>query len=73
MIKDPIILEGPGFDWERGEEVSKHVINSEGNVNWKAASMADPGVMKCPSCGIYLWWEGDKVKCPDCGHIWRPK
>lgn len=72
-VKKPIILEGVGFDWEEGDKYSKHVEGKDGEVNWWAVFSVDPGVMKCPSCGICLWWEGRKVKCPDCGHVWEVK
>ena len=72
-MKHPIILEGKGFDWDKGQKASEHVMDDEGNVNWYAAFSADPGVMKCPKCGVYLWNEGTKVRCPDCGHEWSPK
>lgn len=69
-MKRPIILEGKGFPWD---EPNPHgaVIDEDGEVNWAAAAFADPGVMKCPGCGEYLWQEGALVKCPDCGHQWR--
>lgn len=69
-VKHPIILEGQGFDWERGAKMQERVVTEEGRVNWAAAMFADPGVMKCPNCGCYLWNEGKKVRCPDCGHEW---
>ena len=72
-MKHAIILEGKGFDWDRGSEMQKHVMTPEGDVNWAAAMFADPGVMSCPKCGVYLWWEGIRVRCPDCGHEWSPK
>jgi hypothetical protein len=81
-MKSPIILEGRPFDWEFGNEASKHILNEdealtaevheeEAPINWGAAMCADPGVMKCPGCGAFLWNEGDRVRCPDCGHEWR--
>lgn len=68
----PIILEGKGFDWEAGNRAQEKVAEAaeEGEVNWGAAMLADPGVMKCPGCGVYLDREGKKVECPDCGHVW---
>ena len=67
-IKNPIILEGPAFDWEAGKRHSANAVDSDGNVNWHSAMFADPGIMKCEKCGVYLWQEGYKVRCPDCGH-----
>jgi len=81
-MKHPIILEGEGFDWERGSEASEHIVNEDDRllseiheeetpVNWWAAFAADPGVMGCPNCEEYLWNEGIRVRCPTCGHEWR--
>lgn len=69
-MKHPIILEGKEFDWQEGGEYAKHVVDENGVINWRAAFFADPGVMKCPQepCGAYLWAEGLRVRCPDCGH-----
>jgi uncharacterized Zn finger protein (UPF0148 family) len=72
-MKSPIILEGESFDWKAGQKAASHVINNNGSINWTAAMLADPGVMSCPSCGIHLWWEGKRVRCPDCGHEWNVK
>ena len=69
-MKSPIILDGPAFDWEEGKRCSDQVVDEDGEVNWYAAMGADPGVMACPGCGLYLWQEGDRVRCPDCGHEW---
>lgn len=70
-MKSPIILEGHAFPWA---EPNPHgeVIDEEGEVNWAAAAFADPGCMKCPACGVFLWREGNLVRCPDCAHEWRP-
>ena len=46
-----------------------NVVDEDGNVNWRAAFSADPGVIECPGCGIFLWREGTKVECPDCGEV----
>jgi Zn finger protein HypA/HybF involved in hydrogenase expression len=69
-MKRPIILQGESFDWEKGQEYATHAVDEEGNVNWGAAMFADPGVMQCPACNAYLWKEGKRVCCPDCGHEW---
>jgi hypothetical protein len=64
-VKAPIILEGKPFDWE-STNAHGPAVNAAGEVNWAAAAWGDPGVMKCPACGVYLWNEGTRVRCPDC-------
>lgn len=66
-MKSPIILKGEPFLWN---EPNPHgeTVDEDGEVNWAAAAFADPGVMGCPRCAVYLWNEGDFVRCPDCGH-----
>ena len=66
-MKSPIIIEGKAFDWNEGAKYSADAVDADGNVNWQAASFADPGCMCCPKCKIYLWNEGLRVRCPDCG------
>lgn len=72
-MKNPIILSGKPFDWEFGDKMQEKVAEAaeQGEVNWGAAFFADPGVMKCPGCGVHLWREGERVRCPDCGHEWE--
>lgn len=70
-MKHPIIIEGNAFDFEAASEAASQAVDNDGNVCWGAAMFADPGVMTCPSCGLYLWNEGDVVRCPDCGHEWE--
>lgn len=70
-MKQPIILEGQPFDWD--PKTVEKVVNRKGDTNWRAAFSADPGVMKCPGCSIYLWREGTRVRCPDCGFEWVVK
>jgi len=69
-MKSPIILEGKPFNWEAGGEAMSQVVRDDGSVNWFAAAAADPGVISCPNCKEFLWREGHRVKCPDCGHEW---
>jgi len=66
-VKSPIIIKGSSFPWS---EPNPHgaVIDDAGEVNWAAAAFADPGCMKCPGCGEYLWQEGEFVRCPHCSH-----
>ena len=46
-------------------EASANVVNEEGDINWRAAFTADPGVRRC-ECGLYLWDEARVLECPDC-------
>ena len=66
-MKSPIILEGDPFPWDAPNPLGA-IIDAAGKVNWMAAAFADPGVMSCPKCKEYLWNEGNRVRCPDCGH-----
>ena len=69
-MKSPIIHTGTPFDWGEGNKFSQMVMREDGEVNWGAAFMADPGVMFCPKCKEHLWNEGDDVECPVCHHRW---
>lgn len=69
-MKSPIIIDGPAFDWEAGEEAVSNVVGADGEPNMGAAMFADPGVMSCPACSEHLWREGHNVRCPKCGHEW---
>ena len=71
-MKHPIVLEGKPFNWEEGAKYSEQAVAEDGEVNWQAAFFADPGVMLCPQCKSHLWREGTLVRCPDCGHEWKP-
>lgn len=66
-MKAPIILKGQPFPWHTTGDRGP-VIEADGAVNWAAAAWADPGVMGCPKCKADLWNEGERVRCPDCGH-----
>lgn len=65
-MKSPIIIEGQVFPWSEPNPAGE-VVGADGEVNWRAAAFADPGVMQCPKCSVYLWQEGLRVRCPDCG------
>lgn len=60
------IIEGKPFDWNRGEEAMKNVVNSDGSINWGAAAVADPGVTHCPVCSTKFWAEGTRLECTVC-------
>lgn len=70
-MKPPIIHDGKPFDWKKGAEAASQIVQPDGSIHWGAAFMADPGVMKCPGCGAWLWQEGRIVECPDCGEAWN--
>lgn len=65
-MKRPEIIEGEPFDWYVGGHAAKNSVDADGNVNWKAAFYADPGVLSCPFCDESMWREGIVVKCPTC-------
>lgn len=65
-MKSPIILEGEPFPWDEPNLIGP-VVGADGGVNWMAAAWADPGVMRCPQCLVFLWNEGIRVRCPECG------
>jgi hypothetical protein len=68
-VKRGIPISGPAFDWEQAEKAQQHVIDeTTGEVNWKAAMAADPGVVKCPGCGEYVWAEAPRMRC-SCGSL----
>ena len=67
-----VVLEGPRFDWEAGARAAENVVGDDGEINYWAAASADPGVMACPSCGVYHWREGTRVRCANCAHEWTP-
>jgi len=70
-VRTAKIISGASFDWEDAQKYSGAAVDAEGNVNWMAASFADPGVTSCPKCKAYYWNEGDIVECLDCGTQWE--
>ena len=48
------------------EEAMDNVVDAAGEVNWRAAFMADPGVKKCPKCGEFYWDEASVMECTEC-------
>jgi hypothetical protein len=65
-MKSPIILEGEPFPWDEPNPFGKPTEDNP--LMWAAAAWADPGVMSCPKCSVYLWNEGLRVCCPECAH-----
>ena len=72
-MKRPIILSGNPFDWEQGQKAMLNAVDDKGEVDWRNAFAADPGVMRCPGCQIWLWNEGEEVECPDCHTVFEPE
>lgn len=72
-MKDPIVIDPPGFDqsaaWkECSDEVDRcGGLERDGEVNWRAAFSADPGICSCPSCHTSFWAWGSVQKCTECG------
>jgi hypothetical protein len=48
------------------ETAMDNVVDAAGEVNWKAAFYADPGVKKCPGCDEYYWDEASVMECTVC-------
>jgi hypothetical protein len=72
-INEPNVIDPPGFSnkaaWDECKEyVDKcgGVVDEDGEVNWRAAHGADPGVCTCPNCKEYFWAWGRKHLCT-CG------
>lgn len=72
--RNPRVIDPPNMDcdaaWkECGEYVEKcgGMQYPDGEVNWRAAFGADPGVCSCPNCHEYYWSWGRVVECLDCG------
>lgn len=73
-MRDPIVIDPPGFDAnEAWQECSDYVDqcggleHENGEPNWRAAFGADPGVCSCPSCHETYWMWGRVQRCVDCG------
>lgn len=45
------------------ENAMDNVVDAAGEVNWKAAFYADPGVKKCPGCEEFYWDEASVMEC----------
>lgn len=65
-MKHAKIIEGEPFDWKAGKEAMDHVVRNSGDINWRAAFSADPGVTHCPKCKTHFWAEGKKLECTEC-------
>lgn len=73
-MRNPIVIEPEGFTqdaaWgECREYVDKcgGLTHEGGEINWRAAAGADPGICSCPACGEMFWCWGSKQRCAVCG------
>lgn len=73
-LMEPIILEPAGLTSEQGwDECNRYVEQcggltyEDGEVNWRAAFGADPGICSCPACRQKYWAWGTKQRCRQCG------
>ncbi len=71
---DPIVIDPPATvvseEWSRCSEAVDAcggLTYQDGEVNWRAAFSADPGICTCPNCGINYWAFGNRQRCADCG------
>lgn len=72
-ILEPVVIEPAGMnpenEWEKCRaEVDRlgGVVDSHGDVNWRAAFSADPGITTCPVCHVQHWAWGRVVQCARC-------
>lgn len=72
-LRRPIILTGEPFNWEQAATLLDEALSVDGEIDWQKAMAADPGVMRCPHCQVFLWKEGTEVACPVCGFIFVVK
>lgn len=72
-MKDPIVIDPSEFDqraaWNECAEFVDRCggLERDGEVNWRAAFGADPGVTSCPNCCQHYWQCGNVQRCVDCG------
>ncbi len=71
---DPIVIDPRNTDvsaeWKECADYVDRcggVTYPGGEVNWRAAFGADPGVCTCPSCHVYHWAFGNRQRCTQCG------
>ena len=71
-ILSAVLLDGERFDWQEGAKAAAACVREDGEVDWRAAYSADPGVTRCPKCGTYHWREGTRRRCAfaGCGQEW---
>lgn len=66
-MKRLTIIEGRRFDWQQAEREVDAEIKTHGEMTYRAAFMADPGILSCPFCDTMHWHEGTVVECAECG------
>ena len=73
-VLDPITMEPKDLDvdaiWKDCREWQPKVVDEDGEVNWRAAHYADPGLTSCPACDQYYWNLGNLHKCRKCNFIY---
>lgn len=72
-LYDPIVIDPLAHDndeaWKECQDYVEQcggVSDRDGNVNWRAAFGADPGVCSCPACGRNHWAFGNRQRCTRC-------
>lgn len=72
-IFEPVIVDPPGFTPEQGWKDCRQSVEQcggltypDGEVNWRAAFSADPGITSCPACQAKHWSWGRVVRCARC-------
>ncbi len=72
-LHDPIVTDPVAMDiaaeWKECADYVEEcggVTSKNGEVNWRAAFGADPGVCSCPSCGRNHWAFGNRQRCTRC-------
>jgi hypothetical protein len=71
---EPIILDPPDLTPKQGWDECKRAVDEcggltypDGEVNWRAAFSADPGICTCPACHQQYWAWGRRQRCRACG------
>ena len=66
-MRDPIVIDPPGFDPRAGwQECSEYVDKCGGLSHEDGSFGADPGCCSCPKCGEMYWSWGTVAECLDC-------
>lgn len=70
-VNEAIVVDPPGFDVKAGwawchEQSKDGCVYPDGEVNWRAAFSADPGIVSCPVCQQMHWAWGRRQRCTVC-------